>query len=483
MSVHIDLDSFFSPDALVEAYYHYKDSKTDRYDPQKIKICTGADGITWQNFERGLRPRVQAISRLVLDGTYRFFPMREVGFDKPGGGVRTVSVASIRDVLVHRQLYEALYDEAERIFRAPGADAVSFAYRRGKSATLAAQRIWESIQDGYYYAYEADIRSFFDTLSHNRLVSLIDCWLGPDTIPRTLLWRYIRTDRVPQDSYPRGDELEKYFMTKKPTRVPRLAGVPQGGALSGLLANLYLHDFDRWVVEDLGSRLHTRYYRYADDFVILTGGRETAEALHGPVSAKLDEDLQLDIHPPSEKTGVRNLSDEGLDFVGFHFTVTDVKVRMETVERFKRRFMESLAGELDLKSRSNHWTVRLKLAIRWCVNPKITGPTPRQCEECGLPTEPRRSWIACFAPALTDVRQLKELDRWMRKQVYKHFRDRYRVRVDRKHLCSAGMKSLVGEYYRLRHECAELCSCDQTSHPDTKQEMDKPAAQVAEEHV
>jgi RNA-directed DNA polymerase len=471
MSVHIDLDSFFSPDALVEAYYRYKDSKTDRYDPQKIKICTGADGITWQNFERGLEPRVQAISRLVLDGSYRFFPMREVGFDKPGGGVRTISVASIRDVLVHRQLYEALYDEAERIFRAPGADAVSFAYRRGKSATLAAQGIWESIQDGYHYAYEADIRSFFDTLSHDRLISLIDSWLGPDTIPRTLLWRYIRTDRVPQYSYPRGAELEKHFATKKPKRVPRVAGVPQGGALSGLLANLYLDEFDRWVVEDLGRRRDISYYRYADDFVILTRSREASEALHGPISAKLDEDLQLEIHPLSEKTGVRNLSDEGLDFVGFHFTVTDVKVRMETVERFKRRFMESLAGEPDLKSRSNHWMVRLKLAIRWCVNPKITGPTPRQCEKCGLPTEPRRSWIACFAPAVTDVRQLKDLDRWMRKQLYKHFRDRYRVRVDRKYLRSLGMKSLVAEYYRLREQPTELCSCDQVPQLDVTEEI------------
>jgi RNA-directed DNA polymerase len=468
VSVLINLDAYFNVDALTEAYHRYKDSKTDRYHPEIVRIPTGADGITWQNFERGLKYRVEAISRLVLGGTYLFFPMREVGIEKPNGGVRILSVASVRDALVHRQLYEALYDEAETIFRGPGFNKVSFAYRRGKSAPLAAQRIWQSIRSGYNYAYEADIRSFFDTLSHGRLMSLIDAWLGRDTIARTLLWRYIRTDRVPYNSYPHGAGLERYFMTRKPRRVPRVAGVPQGGALSGLLANLYLHEFDRWVVEDLASRFDVRYYRYADDFVILTRDRKTSEALHGPVRTKLDQHLRLEIHPPSEKTGVRDLSNEGLNFVGFHFTDRYVRVRETNIRRFRESLLESLKSEPDLKSNSGGWMEHLQLAVQYRVNPKITGPDPRRCEECGLPVERRRSWIAFFAPPLTGVGQIKELDRWMRKQVYKYFRDRYRVRLDRKHLRSAGMKSLASEYYRVRQGPAGLCTCDQTSHPDVR---------------
>ncbi len=483
MSVTIDLDSFFGPDALAEAYRKYKDSKTDRYPPHQVKIPTGADGITWQNFERGLRPRVEAISRLVLDGRYRFFPMREVGFDKPGGGVRIISVASIRDALVHRQLYEALYDEAEKLFRAPGLTLVSYAYRRRKSAPLAAQRIWGSIQEGYHHAYEADIRSFFDGLSHDRLMSIVDGWLGPDTTVRALVWRYIRTDRVPSDSYPSGAGLERYFMTEKPKRLPRLAGVPQGGALSGLLSNLYLHEFDRWVVQDLVSQHDLRYYRYADDFVMLTRDREASEALHGPVATKLDRDLKLEIHPPPEKTGVRDLSSEGLDFVGFHVTDSCVRVRQRNIQRFREGFLESLESEPGLKSSSNRWVDRLRLAVRYKVNPKITGPEPRMCEQCGLPLERRRSWIAFFAPPLTSVGQIKGLDRWMRKQVYKYFRDRYRVRVERKHLRDVGMKSLVGEYYRVKKGSAELCDCGEAAQPDATDEIDLPPGEATEEPV
>jgi RNA-directed DNA polymerase len=260
MPAMINLDPFFMPEALKDCYKRYKASKTDRYEPDRIKIPMGADGVTWQNFERNLDKNVGYISHRVANGSYLFYPLREKEMKKPDDGVRIISIAGIRDALVQRQLYEALYKSAETMFAKPKLDKVSFAYRRGKSAPEAAHRIWQSFRrDSYGYAFDADIRKFFDTLDHNRLMELIETWVGRDTIVGTLLWRYIRTDRVPYDSYPHGPGWQKYFMSNKPQRIPRLQGVPQGGVLSGMLANLYLREFDRWVVEELSQQFDLRY--------------------------------------------------------------------------------------------------------------------------------------------------------------------------------------------------------------------------------
>jgi RNA-directed DNA polymerase len=461
MTATVELASFFTAEALKAAYWKYKASKTDLYNPNKIKIPMGADGITWENFERQLDINADNISRRVLNGSYQFYPLREVEVPKPDGGKRILSVASIRDALVQRQLYTALYDSAEAMFAKSELDRVSFAYRRGKSAPYAAHRIWESFQrDGYSYAFDADIRKFFDTLNHRGLMDLIDRWVGNTTMPGTLLWRYIRTDRVPYDTYPHYPGWQNYFMKNKPQRMPRLQGVPQGGVLSGMLANVYLHEFDRWIVEELGKKFDLRYYRYADDFVVLTRRKTDAEALHEPIAHKL-RDLRLEIHP--DKTRIVSIADDGLSFVGFHFTQDHVRAKSENIQRFKERFYIALTKEQGLRSQSYHLAKRLRLAIRWCVNPKILGPTPELCKTCGFPKERRRNWMAFFASVTTDVDQLRQLDRWMRRRVCKYFRDRYRGRLGVRELRQAGMKSLVSEYYRQRRRPLEICTCTSES--------------------
>jgi RNA-directed DNA polymerase len=468
MAIVIDLEPFFSADAIKAAYAKYKESKTDRFKPNKIKIPMGADGITWWRFEHDLDWNAQNISRHVLEGSYRFYPFREMDVEKPGGGVRTLSIAGMRDALVQRQLYEALYESAEAMFVQPGLDQVSFAYRRGKSAPYAAHRIWQAYsRDGYGYAFDADIRKFFDTLNHERLRKLVDAWVGRDTIVGTLLWRYIRTDRVPYDSYPHEPGWEKFFETERRKRERRLKGVPQGGVLSGMLANLYLHEFDGWVVKELSQQFDLRYFRYADDFVILTHSEGDARALYNPVAAKVADPLLLELHPllgtPGSKTKISVIANGDLVFVGFHFMENRVRAKPENIRRFKKRFLAALHKERTLKSTSSHWAKRLRLAIRWCVNPKILGPRPELCPNCGLPKDRRRSWMAFFAAVVTDEDQLRQLDRWMRRCICKYFRDNYRVRLGRKELREAGMKTLVGEHYRIRQAHDNLCNCERDS--------------------
>ena len=125
------------------------------------------------------------------------------------------------------------------------------------------------------------------------------------------------TDRALFDSRPHGKDWQTYFKNHKPAWVPREVGVPQGRVLSGMLANLYLHELDRWVVEEPSATVDLRHYRYTDDFVILTRSEDDAEALFDPVDMKLREDLKLPLHPDPPKTNRSvEISRRDLQFVG-----------------------------------------------------------------------------------------------------------------------------------------------------------------------
>src|SRR5437868_4190136 len=99
----IDLALWFSTAAIEQAYQRHKLSKTDLYKPQVIKIPMGADGVTWQEFEGDLSRNAANISRRVINGTYQFYPLRQVKVPKneaePEGEQRPIAIASIRDAL------------------------------------------------------------------------------------------------------------------------------------------------------------------------------------------------------------------------------------------------------------------------------------------------------------------------------------------------------------------------------------------------
>lgn len=464
MTVAVELIPFFTSEAIKDAYWEYKARKTDLYHSDLVKIPMGADGITWQDFERNLDRNTQNISRRVLNGSYQFYPFREVDVSKPSGGVRTLSVACIRDALVQRQLYTALYDSAERLFAQRPVDRVSFAYRKGKSAPKAAARVWASINNrGYWFALDADVVKFFDHLDHDRMMNLIEEWLGRESLPGKLMWHYLRTDRVPYASYKDEEGRERYFMKHRPRRLPRKIGVPQGGVLSGLLANLYLHEFDWWVMSEQKRRHDLEYFRYADDFVMLTRDSSTAVNLYEPVKRKLEE-LRLELHPlGSEKANIRDIRHEGLVFVGFEFTEKNVRAKPQNISRFKTRFKTALAREPLLQSRSDQWFDRLSLAVAWCANPKVTGPLPEVCPNCGLPKDRSRSWMAFFASVVSDENQIRQLDRWIRTKISQHFFKQYGVRIGRRELRCAGLRSLFGQYWTMKRAKGEICRCDLTA--------------------
>ena len=467
MSKSLDdlLVEYFHPEKLKAAFKAYEEAKTDFFE-STINVPMGADGISYETFARELDCRCRFISNRVLKGTYQFYPFRQIDKPKPSGGERVLSIATIRDVLVQKVLYDALYNKVEKKFQAtPKLDKVSCAYRKRKSAPYAATLIHRHVQQGFIYALDADIVKFFDRISHPRLIALIEENFGRNTLATNLLRRFVKTGGL---SY--KDELGKprpksFFHEEKPNRqvVLRTQGIPQGGVLSGMLANFYLHEFDCWVVHELSSRYNLRYVRYADDFVLLLKESSAISLVHEEVTQRL-QDMELELHS-EPKTKYVDIAKNPLEFVGFQFTLENIKVKPENINKFKNRVLEKICKEPSYRSGKNPKR-RLKVFIQNAINKKVLGRGEEICPLCsGVIGERVKSWMGFFA-VVTDIEQLRKLDKWIRREVSAHFYKTYQIRLKRSDFKTAELASLEQEYYRLHKRKA--CSCEPlNSSPDS----------------
>lgn len=487
MSEIIDVSPSFTEAKIEQAFYAYKESKTDRY-TGKVHVPKGADGVCCRVFEHDLRRNAMNISRRVIGGSYQFYPLRQIAIHKteldvntrhkrwtlPSGSRpnqlpnledhpcpqehRILSIARIRDILVQKQLYQAISCEAERLFKSPQIDNVSFAYRPKKSVTDAARVVKKAYGSGYTWVYEADIVKFFDRVDHSRLFGLIDDWLDLRSVAGTLLRRYTLTDVVPFDTVPSNHQFGR---GKLPLRCSPKTGIPQGGVLSGLLANLYLRDFDLWVMETLGRQYDIRYVRYADDFVILARDETTARAMFGPTRDKIAS-LKLQIHDLAEdggKTAVRSIDNKGFCFVGFRFRGAKVRPKSRSISDFKLRIRKAIERGT-ARHVSHQEPLRcLPQLVEQYINPKLEGPEPEMCNQCGLPKDRRHSWMGFYATVINDWKAIRGLDAWIRGALISHFRNQYAVRLRKRDLKRAGLKSLISISKKCRSSSTILCQC------------------------
>ncbi len=460
MEVAVDFGEIFTSDTIEQAFLDYKRVKTDKFHKNIVRIPTGADGIDYRDFERNLKRNTHEIAKKVLEGRYLFYPFREFEVEKPEGGMRVLSIASIRDVLVQKLLLRVLAPSAEVCYFQRIQPTVSFAYRVDLKAATAARRIRVAYEEGFRYALDADITKFFDTLSHERLAALIGSWVRKDTIVGTLLWRYMHVHRIPPNS-----SIIQLSNKRTHVRVPRVQGIPQGGILSGLLANLYLHEFDLWVVNELRKQCDIRYFRYADDFVILAKSLEDARYMYDSniIGSKLIE-MSLRLHPT--KTHIADLSKGELQFVGYHFTDQHVRVKPGNIWRFKQRIRSRLSKHLkEMGGQISYlpWETHLRKIVHFVILPKILGPVCPICkkikrDEAGIGR--RRNWAAFFGPVVTDVGQIQGLDIWMRRQVCRYIYRRFGIRIHRSDLKKYGWhQSLLVECYRAKGK-ARICHCE-----------------------
>ena len=269
------------------------------------KGAPGIDGVTIEDFPDYLREHWSGILRELFAGTYQPSPVRRVEIPKPTGGFRPLGIPIVLDRLIQQAIAQVL----SSIFD-PDFSESSFGFRPGRSAHDAVYQVQSYIKQRKRIAVDMDLSKFFDTVNHDVLMHRVSRKIHDKRVLR-LIGKYLRAGVVV------NDRLQK---------TPK--GVPQGGPLSPLLANILLDDLDK----ELEKRGHC-FARYADDFVILVKSKSAGERVMRSVRKFLERKLKLQIN--EEKSCVRET--DRICFLGFTFRKTKLCWSDASFREFKRR--------------------------------------------------------------------------------------------------------------------------------------------------
>jgi group II intron reverse transcriptase/maturase len=214
--------------------------------------AVGVDDQTWHQYAANLEANLQSLLDRAKSGTYRAPPVRRAYIPKPGspGETRPIGIPTLEDKVLQRAVVMLL----EPIYEQDFLDC-SYGFRRGRSAHQALEDLWRwSMDQPVSWVLEVDIRKCFDTLDHAHLREFLQ-WRVRDGVLTRLIGKWLKAGVMEEGNlwYPE-------------------AGSPQGGVISPLLANLFLHYvLDVWFAGEVLPRLQGRAHliRYADDFVIL----------------------------------------------------------------------------------------------------------------------------------------------------------------------------------------------------------------------
>jgi RNA-directed DNA polymerase len=236
---------------------------------QRVKANAGAPGIDGMSvedfpaFNREQGPRIRSALR---EGTYRPAAVRRVFIPKPDGTQRPLGVPTVLDRVIQQALAQVLTPLFEG-----GFSDHSYGFREGRNAHQAVRSVETCWKEGRRYAVDCDLKSFFDTVNHNRLMNQLRVKVR-DRKVLGLIRRYLKAGVVLPDG----------------SREATPQGVPQGGPLSPLLANITLDPLDK----ELERRGH-RFARYADDFLVMVRSAKAAERVMASLTRFVEGQLKL----------------------------------------------------------------------------------------------------------------------------------------------------------------------------------------------
>jgi RNA-directed DNA polymerase len=305
----------------------------------------GVDGLSIEAIENaggGAQRLVEELHQELLTKTYKPKAVRRVYIEKPDGGKRPLGIPTVRDRVVQTACLVVL----EPIFEADFEEC-SYGFRPGRNAHQALEEIRGHLRAGYQAVYDADLRSYFDTIDHERLMACVRMRVADRSVLKLIsMWLKAPVLKAAQGGGGGGGDMGK--RSRK--------GTPPGGVISPLLSNLYLHWFDKVFHRPMGPAqwANARLVRYADDFVVLA--RYQGEGLRRWIESKLEDWMGLEIN--RDKTRVIDLKQQGekLDFLGYTFrydrdlkgrrqSYLNVTISKKTLKRERQRLREMISKE------------------------------------------------------------------------------------------------------------------------------------------
>ena len=277
----------------------------------KVRANGGAAGVDRQSIERFATHAdeyLAELSRALRAGDYRPAAIRRVEIPKGDGGMRPLGIPTVKDRIAQTAVKFVLEPILDARFH-----PASFGFRPGRGAKDALRVVDRLVKSGHCFVVDADLKSYFDTIPHDRLIErlrarvsdgrildLVQAWLNQEIVAECGRWT------------PAG-------------------GTPQGAVISPLLANLYLHPLDeRMAAHDLAM------VRYADDFVVLCDSMEKAQEALALIRAFANAN-GLTLHPDKTHIGDCRIKGQGFEFLGYRFEAGHRFVRKKSLLRLRDR--------------------------------------------------------------------------------------------------------------------------------------------------
>ncbi len=321
------------------------------------KGAAGVDEVSIEDFPELFRSAWPRLREHLASGSYEPAPTLRVEIEKPDGGKRLLGIPTVLDRVIQQAIVRALGPILD-----PAFSESSFGFRPKRSARQAVEQVRGMIKSGRRVAVDLDLSKFFDRVDHDILMSRLARRIRDKRVLR-LIGKYLRA----------GVQIEGRLQ-------PTVEGVPQGGPLSPLLANVVLDELDK----ELESRGH-RFARYADDFVVLVRSLRSGERVMASVRRFLECRLKLKVNEGKSRV----VKARELAFLGFAFGTGGKIVRSEkSLHVFKARIREYTCRSWGVSMEH-----RLKKLARYM-----------------------RGWMGYYAISKTSA-QVRRMDFWIRRRL------------------------------------------------------------------
>ena len=292
------------------------------------KGSSGIDGMSVEEGRKYFCEHKEEIKKAIRERTYKPQPVKRVEIPKPDGGIRNLGVPCVIDRIIQQAIHQVLSPIYEQQF-----SEYSYGFRPNRDCHMAINKVIEYLNEGYIYVVDIDLEKFFDTVNHDKLISLLLKTIKDGEVI-SLIRKYLVS----------GIMVNGVVIESK-------EGTPQGGNLSPLLSNIVLNELDK----ELESR-GLKFVRYADDCMIFVKSLRAGQRVMESITSFIEKKLRLKVNKSKSKVALYN-EVKYLGF-GFYYSPQNKQIRVRVHEKSIKRIKTKLK-ELTRRNWSVDLTYRL----------------------------------------------------------------------------------------------------------------------------